>query len=133
MRFILRIILVLIPAYLVATYLPWQVVPAIAFVVGVVLAKKQKRRIFSKPDPPAWSFLSGFLAVFLLWGSMALWFDHQHPGTLLQKVYVVLTGSEPAISGGGVFLLTLITALIGGLIGGLSLMSGHFLGKAIKS
>ena len=133
MRFVLRILLLLIPAFLAASYLPWQVVPAIAFVVGLLLAKgKTKRRLFSKPDPRAWPFVSGFIALFLLWGGMALWLDHQHAGALTQKVYLVLVGNSPGVPGGGPLLLALLTALIGGLLGGFSMLSGHFLGKAIK-
>ncbi len=133
MRFVLRILLLLIPAFLAASYLPWQVVPVIAFAVGVLLAKgKKKRRIFSKPDSRAWPFVSGFIALFLLWGGMALWLDHQHAGALTEKVYLVVTGNAPNAPGGGPLVLALVTALIGGLLGGLSMLSGHYLGKAIK-
>ena len=133
MRFILRILLVMVPPFFPAKYLPWQVVPVIAFIVGVLLARRQRKRLFSKPEPRAWSFVSGFLALFLLWGGMALWLDSQHEGALLQKVYLVVAGSKPALPGGGALIFALLTALFGGLIGGFSMMSGHFLGKAIKN
>lgn len=131
MRFFLRVILTLLIGYFAAPYLPWQALVVIAFAVGALMAKKKKRRIFSKPPPRAWTFASGFLAGCILWGGAALWIDAQNMSILSEKVAAIFLQIQPE-AGYGSQVLILITALLGGLLGGFGMMTGHFLGKAIK-
>ncbi len=131
MRFILRILLTIGISFFAAPYLPWQAMVGIAAVVGGLLAKKKRRRIFTKPDPQAWSFASGFIAGFVLWGGMAFWVDMKNASILSEKVASLFLQTGAGFSfGTGV--LVLITAILGGLLGGFGMMTGHFLGKAIK-
>ena len=129
MRFFLRFILILIFAYPAGYLLPWWGMALIAFAVGAVLSERRKRRVFAKKQPPARSFLAGFLAIFLLWGSIAFYHNLQNANFLAEKISQLFTQSPPIP---GPYLLILITALIGGILGGLSALSGNFFGEALK-
>ena len=67
------------------------------------------------------AFLSGFLGIFILWLVLAWWIDIKNQHVLSNKV------AEIFPLGGSSFLLILVTALIGGLVGGLAAMSGSYL------
>lgn len=139
MRFILRIILVAVVGYAAGMFLPQWAVPLTmlgAFVVGILLSTERKRRIFGKKQPPAYAFLAGFMALFALWGILAWQQDLHNGGILGAQIAELFEGvskqSFPTAFSGGEF-LSLITGLLGGLIGGFSTMTGNLLGEAIKS
>lgn len=67
------------------------------------------------------AFLSGFTALFLLWGGIALFINIQNQGLLAEKVAMLLPlGGSPA-------LLILVTALVGALVAGMASLSGNYL------
>lgn len=129
MRFFLRFILILVLGYPAGLWLPWWGIGIIAFLVGAFLSEKRRRRVFAKKQPPARSFLAGFMAVFILWGGMAFYLNAQNSGFLAEKVSQLITDSPPFP---GPILLVLGTALIGGTLGGLSALTGNFFGEALK-
>jgi hypothetical protein len=69
------------------------------------------------------SFFSGLLGVGLLWIAVALFIDISTSSILTEKIVRIF---HLPVSGGRT-LLILITGLIGGLAGGFSALSGHFL------
>lgn len=139
MRFILRFILVGLIGFLFGKYLPqFPLWPSMigAFLVGLLLSTKRKKWIFGKKQAPANAFLAGFLALLLVWGFIAFSKDAANASLLSEKiggVFDVFLGIEGEWFIPKPFMLVLITALVGGLAGGLSTMTGNLLGEAVKS
>ena len=79
------------------------------------------------PQHIALGFLSGFLAIFLLWGLLAFWIDMKNHSLLSHKIALLFP------LGGSTVLLILITALVGALVAGFAAMAGSSLRPAIKA
>ncbi|MEM6522321.1 MAG: hypothetical protein AAF693_00945 [Bacteroidota bacterium] len=107
MKFIIKLILTAGFSAAIQLFLPFWSVAIIAFLV-----------CFLSDGNGFSSFLSGFLAVGLLWAIVALIIDTQTSSILSSKIAFVLplNGSVP--------LLTLFTVLIGALVGGFGALSG---------
>jgi len=65
------------------------------------------------------SFLIGFIAVFILWGSMAFYLDTETSGILTDRVSALLKIDKP--------FLILITAVLGGLTAGFGSWAGSMI------
>jgi hypothetical protein len=111
MKFIVAILLTALLSFAAGLFpeLPWWSFAICAFVVALAIHQK------------AWkAFLSGFLALALLWGLMAAWFDLNNEQLLSSKIADILfVGSSIA--------LLLVTALLGGLVAGFAAMTGSYL------
>lgn len=112
MKFIVSVLLVALIAFVAGIFLPWWSIALAGFIVAVVI-----------PQRPFKSFLSGFLAIFLLWAGLSLWIDQANQGILLQRVAALFKLSNAS------WLLFLITGLLGGIIGGLASLTGSFVRK----
>lgn len=110
MKFLISILLIALLSFAVGLYLPWWSLALVAFVVAALIHQKAGK-----------AFLSGFLALFLLWGILAFIIDQQNQHILSQKVATLLPLA------GSYVLLILITALIGGLVAGFAAMAGSYL------
>lgn len=130
MKFLLRFILIAALAYLAQSFLPWWSAAVVAFAVGLLLSDSRKRRVFARKSPPARAFLAGFLALFLLWGGMAFFLDLQNDSLLSSKIAQLFSIEQGLLSSSHT--LVLVSALIGGAVGGFSAMTGNLLGEAIK-
>lgn len=115
MRFLLSILLTAVLAFLIGMWLPWWSIAIIAFLVALLI-----------PQQLSFAFLSGFLGIFILWAVIATWIDIKNKSILSHKI------SELMKLGGSSFLLILVTALIGGLVGGFAAMAGSSLRPARK-
>lgn len=114
MKFFVASLLTILLSFIAGLYIEfWWFFVVTAF--GVALLVHQK---------PWKAFLSGFLALFLLWGSLSYWIDLKNDGILSAKIAVLLP------LGGSSFLLIIVTALIGGLLAGLSALSGAYVRKS---
>lgn len=102
MLFILILILSLIAGFIT----PWWAAAIIAFVMALYAGKK-----------PWQAFISGFSAVFITWVVLALIKSIPNNHVLASRVAVLF--HLPGWS-----ILLIVTALIGGLVGGMSAMSG---------
>ena len=112
MKFTVSILLIALLSLTACLYLPWWSIAVVAFVVAVAI-----------PQLPGRSFLSGFIALFLLWGSMAWLMSSANNHILAQKIsMLILKRNNPAM-------LVAITALIGALVAGLASFTGSFLRK----
>jgi hypothetical protein len=111
MLFLILLILSFISTYL----LPWWAVAIVIFLVTLFMGKTSGR-----------TFLSGFAAVFISWAVLALFKTIPNDNLLAKKVAVLFP------LGGNWVLLLLITAIIGGLVGGMSALSGVLLKKAFS-
>ena len=94
--------------------MPWWGIAIAAFLVSAAI-----------PQKPAFSFLSGFLGVFLLWEVLAWWIDSKNNGILSQKIAYIIP------LGGSSVLLIVITSLIGALVAGFAALAGSYLRRLI--
>lgn len=97
---------IMITAYLLNLFLPWWAIAISGVVFGYWFNEKAGQ-----------SFGWGFLALFLLWGGQALYIHLANQGILSTRIAEMLSVGSP-------FIVVLITALLGGLIGGLAALTG---------
>ena len=136
MRFLLRTVCILFFAAIFQLFSPVWIIGVIAFLVGIIFSERPRKWAFSKKkQSPTYSFAAGFLAIFLLWGLMALWLDLANGSLLSQKmVDFFLQGRAGSIANyAKPYLLISLTGLIGGLFSGAACMMGNALGEIIKS
>lgn len=113
MKFIVSLVLIALLSVAACLYLPWWSIAIAAFIVAVAI-----------PQKPLLSFAAGFIALFLLWGSLAWYISSNNNHLLAHKVSLLLLKMDsPNI-------LILATALIGALVAGLAALSGSFVRKA---
>jgi len=113
MRFIVSIVITAILSFIGGLWLPWWSIAVAAFITAALIRQS-----------PIQSFLSGFLALFILWGVLAWWIDAQNQGILSKKIAMILPLN------GNSFLLIMITAFVGALVAGMAAISGCFLRSA---
>ncbi|MDX2245862.1 MAG: hypothetical protein SF052_03740 [Bacteroidia bacterium] len=131
MKFFLRLVLIIVLGYAVSLWFPWWSVAIVGAFIGILFSEKRRKRMFGKQPVPARAFLAGFLALFILWGGMALWTDWQNDSLLSEKISKIIV-PEGEIFLSRAWLMILVTALIGGLTGGFSTMTGNLLGEAVR-
>jgi lipoprotein signal peptidase len=112
MRFTLATLLTVTLSFIAGLYLPWWSIAVVAFLVALLV----KQNIGA-------ACLSGFTAVFLLWGGLASFIHVRNQGLLTQKIAQIFP-----LNGNAVYLI-LITAFVGGLVAGFAAMSGSSLRK----
>jgi len=112
MKFIIGIIAVALLSFLAQQVFPWWIIVAITLLVGGFLGMSSGK-----------SFLFGFLGIALMWGIHAFLINQANDGLLASKIGELLGG----LSSG---LVVLISAALGGLIGGLGAMTGS-LGRGL--
>ena len=88
---------------------------------------EKPKRYFSKAQPTPRDFLAGFVSIFLLWGVTAYAINSGNDGLLAQKVANILRLGDSA------FIVVVLTAILGGLVGGLCSLSGGLLGLALRT
>lgn len=115
MKFLLSVLLTMALALVAGLFLPWWSVALVSFLVALMLPQHAGR-----------SFLAAFISVMLLWGGLALWIDQANQHVLSQRM------SNLFPLHGNTLLLTLITALVGALLGGFAAMTGSTL-RPIKT
>ena len=115
MKFILALLLIASLAFLAGLRLEWWSIDIVAFLVALLI-----------PQTISMSFLSGFAGIFLLWALLAFWIDNKNGSILSHRI------AELFKLGGSSILLILVTAFIGGLVGGFAAMAGSSLRPAPK-
>ncbi|SHK07185.1 hypothetical protein [Hymenobacter psychrotolerans] len=88
-------------------FLPWWVITPLCLVLA-----------FTWPVRGGRAFLAGFLGIGLGWLVLASWLNVRNEGLLAHRVAQLLP------LGGHGWLLVLLTALVGGLVGGLAALAG---------
>lgn len=132
MRFLLKVALIAAGAFLVSQFFDWWAQLLVALAVGLLFSRKKKQWKFGRKQKAPLSFLTGFVALFLLWGIMAYLINVNNSGVLSQKMANFLvpgTGESTQAA----YILILATAAVGGLAGGFATMTGNLLGEAIRS
>ena len=112
MKLAVSIILIAALSFALGLYLPWWSIALGAFIVGALIHQR-----------PITSFLAGFASIFILWFLLATVIDIRNQHILSKKLALLLP------LGGNSFLLILITALIGALVGGGASLSASYLKK----
>jgi hypothetical protein len=109
-KFLVNTALIALLSFIGGLYFPnWIIAPA-AFVVSLLL-----------PLRPLAAFLSGFLALFLLWGGLALAASLPNDNLLATKMASLIP------LGGNPYTLVIVTALVGALVGGGGSLTAAFL------
>ena len=109
-KFLSASILTLLLSLALCVYLPWWSISIASFITALAIHQ-----------PAIRAFLSGFLALFLLWGILALLVSINNDHLLAHKISLLILKTDSP------FLLILVTALIGALVAGLSALTGSFL------
>ena len=112
MKFIVSILLIALLGFTAGIFLPWWSIALGAFLVSALI-----------PLRPGIAFLSGFIAIFILWGLLAWNIDMSNGSILSVKIAQLMH------LGGSPILLILVTALVGALVGGSASLTGSFLKK----
>ena len=110
MKLFVAIILTGLLALVAGLWLPWWSIAIASLLIGLLIPQRAGR-----------AFLAGFLGIFLLWAIYAFIKDSRNDGLLSAKIAEVLP------LGGNSFLLILVTAFVGGIVGGFGGMTGSFL------
>ena len=110
MKLLVATILTALLSFVAGLYLPWWSIAIAAFVSVLLIPLRSSK-----------AFLAGFLGVFILWFVLALWIDVKNQGILSRKVAEIfpLAGSS--------FLIILVTAIVGAVVGGFAALSGSYL------
>ncbi len=116
MRFIVATILMMALGFGAEYFLHiWWMVAVVCFAVAVTMK-----------EPPGKAFLSGFVAIALLWAIVALRADSLNDHILASRMAKLFTLPNP-----GLFIT--VVAFIGGLVGGLAAWSGSMMAKYGRS
>ena len=110
MRFFIAFLLTGLLSFSWALFFPWWIIAVAAFIVAALI-----------PQPRFYAFICAFLALFFLWGGQAVLIDTKNEHLLSAKVAQILP------FGGSYIALIFVTALLGGMIGGLAALTGSFL------
>ncbi len=105
--------LILVISLVLQLFLPWWIIAPVAFGLA-----------FWRSQSAGQAFLAGFGAIFVLWLVAALIPDFRNDHILSTKIAILFPVRYPAI-------LMVVTALIGGLVGGLASWSGFFWKRAL--
>jgi hypothetical protein len=114
LKYTLSIVVTALLAFVSGIYMPWWGIAIAAFLVSAAI-----------PQKPAFSFLSGFLGVFLLWEVLAWWIDNKNNGILSQKVASLFKLGNSSV------LLIVITSILGALVAGFAALAGSYLRRLI--
>jgi hypothetical protein len=114
MKIIVSIILIALCSFVLGIYMPWWSLAIAAFLVPLLIDQR-----------PGWAFISGFTALFLLWGIMSWLISSANEQVLAHKI------SKLIISTDSPGLLIFVTALLGAIVAGVAALSGCLLRKII--
>ena len=112
MKFTVTTILIATLAFALGLFLPWWSIAIAAFVVAVFIQQK-----------PIISFVAGFIGIFLIWFVLAMVIDVKNQHILSKKIAMLLPLN------GNSFLLIIITAFIGAIVGANAALTASFIRK----
>lgn len=113
MKFVVSIALIALLSVAACLYLPWWTIAFVAFLVTALI-----------PQSPGKSFLTGFIALFILWGLMTWYISSNNNHILAHKVSILIFKMNSAAA------LVAVTALIGSLVGGVGALAGCYFRKS---
>lgn len=116
MKFLISTLLIILLSFSACLYFPWWSIAIVAFLVSALIVQK-----------PLTSFLSGFIALFLLWGALSFYISISNENILAHRVSVlILKADQP-------YLLIALTAVIGALVAGFAALAASYLHPIVRS
>jgi hypothetical protein len=109
MRLIYQLLIIVVLAFVLELFLPWWSIAIAAFIGGVAMKSK-------------YNFIAGFFAISALWLGSAWLIDLNAATSLTEKVAHIFTLPNKAS-------LFLVTAILGGLVGGFGCLTGSLVKK----
>ncbi|ATL48423.1 hypothetical protein COR50_15335 [Chitinophaga caeni] len=109
MRFIVALILTAAAAYGLGLFLDWWAIAIAAFLIGLLI-----------PQKAGTAFICGFLSIALLWFSLAFIIDLYNDHIMANRISQLLLQRYAPKT------IVVITALLGGIVGGFSMMTAAF-------
>lgn len=109
MKFVIQFVAILFSSHLLALFMPWYCIAIAAFVMGYMLKSNA-------------NFLAGFLAIAALWTFNAWLVDSSSTSDLGDRVADLFALQHK-------FILFLVMAVVGGLVGGFAALTGSLLRK----
>jgi len=91
-------------------FLPWWSIAIASFLVAAII-----------PQTPLVSFITGFIALFLLWGTLSFWISTNNNHILAHRVSLLIFNVDNP------FLLIIATALIGALVAGFAALTASYI------
>lgn len=116
MKFFISLLLMIFLSFAACLYMGWWSISIVCFIVAALI-----------PQRPGTAFLTGFLALFILWGGLSFWISNNNNHLLAHKVSVIIIKNDNP------FLLILITAIVGALVGGFAAITGACLRATPKA
>ena len=116
MKFVVSLLLIMLLSFIACLYLPWWSIAIMAFIVAATI-----------PQSGLMSFLVGFCGLFILWGGLSLWISSSNDHILAHKTSLLFIKTDSP------YLLILLTAIIGALVGGFAAMCGCYFRKVFFS
>ena len=113
MKFFISLMLTALLSFAACLFLPWWSIALAAFLVAALI-----------PQKPGKAFLTGFIALFLLWGGLSFWISNNNDHILAHKVSQLMLKMDNPI------VLVLATAFIGALVAGFAALAGSYLRKS---
>ena len=113
MKFFISLMLTALLSFAACLFLPWWSIALAAFLVAALI-----------PQKPGKAFLTGFIALFLLWGGLSFWISNNNDDILAHKVSQLMLKMDNPI------VLVLATAFIGALMAGFAALAGSYLRKS---
>jgi hypothetical protein len=110
MKFTVSIILTMLLGFCSCLFFPWWSIAIVAFLVAVVIHQT-----------PLTSFISGFIALFLLWGIMSFWISSNNNHILAHRVSLLIFKTDNP------FLLIIVSAFIGALVAGFAALTASYI------
>lgn len=110
MKFIYSIAIIALISFVGDMFLPWWCIAPIAFVTSIFVVQS-----------PVKSFLSGFLAIFILWIIQSYFISTANHHILAHKLSLLIVKMDRPI------VLFVVTGFIGGLVAGLASLTGSYL------
>jgi hypothetical protein len=112
MKFIVSLILIILLSFLACLYFPWWSIAIAAFIVTAII-----------PQNALMSFVTGFVALFLLWLGLSFWISNNNDHILAHKVSLLILKTDNP------FLLMVVSAFIGALVAGFAALAGGYVRK----
>jgi hypothetical protein len=91
-------------------YFPWWSIAIVAFLIAALI-----------PQTPVASFVTGFIALFLLWGILCFWISINNDDRLSHRVSLLIFKTDNP------FLLIISSALTGALVAGFAALTAGYL------
>jgi hypothetical protein len=110
MKFTISIILIGLLSFCACLFFPWWSIAVVSFLVAALI-----------PQTPLVSFVTGFIALFLLWGVLSFRISTNNDHILAHRVSLLIFKIDNP------FLLIIISALIGALVAGFAALTASYI------